>query len=327
MYGSPASEAFMRAVLDGGHRFALERYLPEQRSEEAARGYLDSVLAREAERWEKGLPGSAARMVVCFGYFSAPPESLDVNPSVDHKVYLDMQFHLVANDPAFANVAGLMTYLCSYADEETVRWAGKLFRHYAIEGRAERMTDDPYLLPHLANGDFEEGTQGWEVSPAQEGGITTSSMSGFSWLEGRYPKTSQGDTFAVLKRSAKAPNRLSQTIRSLMPGRLYSLRMFSADIGELGKEQKLALSVNVTGAEVLPEKQFQHVFPNCYSHHLGPYDDKNRAWMNYHWLVFRATAEQARVVIADWLDDQTPGGAVGQQTAVNFVQVQPYDAP
>jgi hypothetical protein len=49
--------------------------------------------------------------------------------------------------------------------------------------------------------------------------------------------------------------------------------------------------------------------------------------MNYHWLVFRATAEQARVVIADWLDDQTPGGAVGQQIAVNFVQVQPYDAP
>jgi len=327
MYGSPASEAFMRAVLSGGHRFALERYLPEQRSEEAARGYLDSVLAQEAERWEKAMPGSAARMVVCFGYFSAPPESLDVDPAVDHKVYLDMQFHLVANDPAFANVAGLMTYLCSYADEETVRWAGKLFRHYAIEGRAERMTDDPYILPHLANGDFEEGTQGWEVSPAEEGGITTSSMSGFSWLEGRYPKTSQGDTFAVLKRSDKAPNRISQTLRELTPGRLYSLRLFSADLGELGKEQKLALGVNVTGAEVLPEKQLQHVFPNCYSHHLPPYDDKNRAWMNYHWLVFRATADQARVVIADWLDDQTPGGPVGQQIAVNFVQVQPHDAP
>jgi hypothetical protein len=327
MYGSKASEAFIRAVLDGGHRFALERYLPEQRSEEAAGAYLDSVLSQEATRWEKALPGSASRMVVCFGYFSAPPESLDVDPTVDHKVYLDMQFHLVANDPAFANVAGLMTYLCSYADEETVRWAGKLFRHYGIEGHAERMTDDPYKLPHLVNGDFEEGTSGWEVSAAEEGSVSTSSMSGFSWLEGRYPKTSQGDTFLVMKRSAKGPNRVSQTIRKLTPGRLYSLRLFTADIGELGKEQKLAVNVSVTGAEVLPDKQFQHVFANCYSHHLPPYDDKNHAWMNYHWMVFRARAEEAKVSIADWLDETTAGGPAGQRIAVNFVQVQPYDAP
>jgi hypothetical protein len=327
MYGSKPSEAFIRAVLDGGHRFALERYLPEQRSEEAAGAYLDSVLAQEATRWEKALPGSASRMVVCFGYFSAPPESLDVDPTVDHKVYLDMQFHLVANDPAFADVAGLMTYLCSYADEETVRWAGKLFRHYGIEGRAERMTDDPYRLPHLANGDFEEGTGGWEVSAAEEGAVSASSMSGFSWLEGRYPKTSQGDTFLVMKRSAKGPNRVSQTIRKLTPGTLYSLRLFTADIGELGREQKLAVNVGVTGAEVLPDKQFQHVFANCYSHHLPPYDDRNHAWMNYHWLVFRAGSEEAKVSIADWLDETTAGGPAGQEIAVNFVQVQPYDAP
>ncbi|MBM3497963.1 MAG: LamG domain-containing protein [Armatimonadetes bacterium] len=327
MYGSPASEAFMRAVLTGGHRFALERYLPEQRGEKAAQAYLDSALTQEAQRWEQAFPGAVSRMVVCFGYFSAPPESLDVDPTVDHKVYLDMQFHLVANDPAFAGVAGLMTYLCSYADEETVRWAGRLFRHYALEGRAERLTQDPYTLPHLANGDFEAGTQGWELTPAEEGGISAGSSSGFSWLEGRYPRTSQGDTFLLLKRSARGPNRVSQAIRRLTAGRLYSLRLFCADVGDLGRQQELGVSARVIGAEVLPDRQIRHVFPNCYSHHLAPYDDKNRAWMNYHRLVFRATDEEATLEIADWPDQQTPGGPVGQPVAVNFVQVQPYDAP
>jgi len=198
---------------------------------------------------------------------------------------------------------------------------------YVIVGHSERMANDPYVLPHLANGDFEEGTVGWEVSLAEEGGISTGSMSGLSWLEGRYPKTSQGDTYLLMKRSQKAPNRVSQALRALTPGRLYSLRFLSADIGDLSQQQKLALSVTLSGAEVLPDKQFQHVFANCYSHHLGPYDDKNHAWMNYHWLVFKATGPEARLTIADWLDDRTPGGPVGQQLAVNFVQVQPYDAP
>jgi hypothetical protein len=325
MYGSEASREFMRAVLGAGNRFALERYLPEPRTAEAAEACLDSALSQEVAQWEAGLPGSPERMVVCFGYFSAPPESLDVDPTVDHKVWLDMQFHRVANDPAFDRVAGLMTYLCSYADEETVRWAARLFRHYGIEGRADRLTTDPYKLPHVANPDFEDGLTGWDVEAAEEGAVSTSSLSGFSWLQGRYPRTSQGDTFAVLRRSAQGPNRLSQTVRSLTPGRLYSLRCYSADIGNLGQEQKLGLSLQLTGADVLPDQQFQHVFPNCYSHHLAPYDDKARAWMNYHWLVFRATGTEARLAIADWTPAGTPGGPPGQSLAVNFVQVQPYE--
>lgn len=325
MYGSPASEAFMRAVLKGGHRFALERYLPEQRNEGAAESYLESVLVQEAQRWEKAFPGAVSRMVVCFGYFSAPPESLDVNPSVNHKVYLDMQFNVVANDPAFINVAGLMTYLCSYADEETVRWAGKLFRHYAIEGRAERLSDDPYILPHLVNGDFEEGLQGWDIGSAEHDSIKTRSMPGFSWLQGRYPKTSQGDTFVVLRRSARGPNRISQPIRELTPDRLYSVRCYSADIGDLSRQQKLGLALDIKGAELILGKSFQHVFANCYSHHLPPYDDKNRAWMNYHWLIFRATNRNAALVLTDWPNGNEPGGPIGQEIAVNFVQVQPYD--
>jgi len=327
MSGSEPSREFMRAVLDGGNRFAWERYLPEQRTERAARLYLDSALREEALQWETTLPGSVERMVVCIGYFSQPPETLDVDPAVDHKVYLDMQFHLIANDPAFRDVAGLMTYLSSYSDEETVRWAGKLFRHYGIEGRAERMTDDPYELPHVRNPDFEEGLDGWDVSSADEGSVGTGTMAGYSWLQGRYPKTSQGDTFLTLERSDKGPNRVSQTIRGLRPGRVYSLRAYVADIDDLDTQQTLGVSIEASGVELLQDRSLRHVFPNCYSHHLGDYDDKRRAWMNYHWQIFRATGDEARLTVSDWASNAEPGGPIGQRLAVNFVQVQPYDTP
>jgi hypothetical protein len=325
MYGAPLSRAFMQAVLAAGYRFALERYLPEQRTEAQADAYLDSMLREQAVQSEQAMPGSVKQMVVCFGYFSAPPESLDVDPGVDHKVYLDKQFHLVANDPAFWRVGGLMTYLSSYADEETVRWAAKLFRHYAIEGHAERMTKDPYVLTHLRNPDFEEGLTGWEVAAAEEGSVSVGSLSGYSWLQGRYPPTSQGDTFLLLKRSTAKPNRVWQVIRGLEPGRLYSLRAYTSAVKELEKEQKLAVSVAVRGGELLPERSFQHVFANCYSHHLPPFDDQHKAWMNYHFRVFRAKATEAEVVLSDWASPEAAGGPVGQESAVNFVQVQPWE--
>ena len=59
-----------------------------------------------------------------------------------------------------------MTYAASYTDEETIRWGSHLFRHYGIQGRGDRATLDPYDSPHLANGDFADGTKGWETAPA-----------------------------------------------------------------------------------------------------------------------------------------------------------------
>jgi hypothetical protein len=327
MFGAELSRTFMETVLGAGYRFALERYLPEQRSEAAARAYLDTALRQQVAQWRESLPGSERQMAICFGYFSAPPESLDVDPSVDHKVYLDMQFHLVANDPTFWGLGGLMTYLCSYADEETVRWAGKLFRHYGIEGRTDRLTADPYELPHLANGDFEEGLTGWQVSAAEEGSVEARSMEGYSWLQGRYPRTSQGNTFLWMKRSAEKPNVVSQTVRALEPGRLYTLRAYIGDYQDLSVKQTHAVSIDLQGVEAVPDRAFRHVFANCYSHHHGPYDQDHKAWMNYDWRVFRAKAPEAELVISDWASPDDPVGPIGQETMVNFVQIQPYDAP
>ncbi len=324
IYGEAASREFARTLVAGGSPIALERYLSEPASEEAARACLQSALTEQLAAWQEALPGVEQDMVIVLGYMSQPPESLNTDPGVDLKVFMDMQFHLLANDPTFFGLYGVMEYLSSYADEETVRWAGQLFRHYCIEGERERLTRDPYVLPHLTNPDFAEGLEGWEVHEAEPGAARVGQRDGLSWLQGRYPPTGKGNQFLALKRSAAGPNTVSQTVRGLEPGRLYSLKLYVAEPEHLEVQQKLALRASVEGVEALPDTAFVHVFPNCYSHHHGPFNAENRAWMNYHWQVFRARGREARLVLSDWASDTEPGGPVGQELAVNFVEIQPY---
>jgi len=250
---------------------------------------------------------------------------------VDFKVYMDMQFHLIANDPAFSGLFGVMEYTASYSDEEIVRWAGRLYRHYCIEGKREMLSPKygyTYNPGHILNPDFAEGTTGWTLSPAAEGGIATKSMKGYSWLQGRYPETREGDAFLWMKRSPKGPNIVSQEIKGLKPGRLYSLKMFSGDYRDLSEgksvQQKHALSLQLENVELLPGKCFHHIYPNCYSHHLGSFNDQHRAWMNYHVRVFRAKGKTAKLAISDWAGPHEPGGPAGQELMLNFIEVQPY---
>jgi len=240
-----------------------------------------------------------------------------------------MQMHAIANDPTTFGLYGVASYLSAYSDEETIRWTSQLYRHYCIEGRTERLTDY-YRLPHLANPDFEEGLEGWTAKPAEAGAITAGSMSGLSWLEGRYPPTNQGNTYALLRRSAKGPNQLVQTLRQLEPGKLYCLKMISADYAELqaGKSERKshALRVDLGDADIIGDKTFQFPYPSCYAHVYGKFNAQNPAFLNLFNTVFRAKSRETQLTISDWLRPDDPGGPVGQQLLLNFVEVQPYYA-
>src|SRR5262249_38826714 len=137
-------------------------------------------------------------------------------------------------------IGGLEWWTSSLADEETVRFVGKLYRHYGIEGRRDMLTTDPLFLTHLQNPDFQQGTDGWTVQPAKEGSIQTKTFPRYGRIEGRYMGLGRpadpehiGDTFLWMKRSEKGPNKFSQTIKNLQPGRLYSLKMLSCDYQDL----------------------------------------------------------------------------------------------
>ena len=318
---------FAKQIMQLGYRFSWERYLPETVSPKEARSqFLREVTARFAQ-WKSAVPGVERRMVVCLGYLSAPPETLNLNPGVDYHVFMDMQFQALATDPTFWGLYGVMEYMANYADEESLRYAQRLFRHYCIEGRRERFSSDPYVLPHLHNPDFADGLRGWAVEASEPNAVAAGSMEGFSWLQGRYPKTSDGDRFCAMRRSPNGPNRVSQTIKALQPGRLYSLKFISGAPEQLERAQQVAVSGEIANADLLPEYAFQFTYPSSYSHDHGPYSREHRAHMNFHRLVFRPRTTSATLTISDWATRTEPGGPAGQTIAINFVEVQPFHAP
>ena len=77
-------------------------------------------------------------MVIAFGLFSMPPGGINKQPDVDYHVWMDRQMNVVANHPMMADVAGLNWWTTVLADEETLRFVGKLYRHYAIEGKTSK---------------------------------------------------------------------------------------------------------------------------------------------------------------------------------------------
>jgi hypothetical protein len=332
IYRDRGSAEFLRTVMRSGYPFAWEVYLPEPPDEAAAQRNLEAKVAAEMRRWRAALTNCEQHMVMCFGYMSLlTTETLNINPAVDFKVWMDMQFQHVATDPAFAGLYGLMEYTCGYADEETVRWAARLYRHYGIGGNTAALSPVlgfKYRLDHIENPDFADGTEGWTVEPAEQGQVEAKSLRGYSWLQGRYPRTSLGNTFLRTQRSARKPNLVSQAIKTLQPGKLYSLKMVTADYQELqrGKsvQQKHAVSIALDGVTLLPGKSFQHAIANNYAHQLGAFTAQNQAWMNYHFRVFRATGQTAKLAISDWASLDAPGGPPGQELMFNFIEVQPY---
>jgi len=329
-YGEDRSREFAKTAVDGGGYICWERYLPEQPTEEEARAHIKQRVIEEMPRWDKGLPGCAERMIMVYGYMSQPTESLNVDPSVDFKVYMDMQIRTLATHPFFFGLGGIQEYHSAYSDEENVRWAARLYRHYCIEGETRPLTRDPYELRHIRNPDFADGADGWSVRPAAENSVRTAKYSGYSWMEGRYPQTTMGETFLLMKRSAKAPNEISQQIQGLKPGRLYSLKIISGDYQDLVQEKsnkaRHAISIRLDNVDLLtgPKKSFQFTFPNCYAHRLGKFDRDHKYWMNYHWRVFRAKGESGRLTVSDWQSEKSPGGPTGQELMLNFIELQPY---
>ncbi len=317
LYSGPEGRELVQALIETGSAIAWKRYLVSQADERTARKFLNEELVEHARRYRDLSPGSLEHIAVCFGFFSAPGgHVLNLFPSVNYKVYLDMQFNLVANDPVFQGTYGLMGYHSSYSDEETLRWICQLFRHYGIEGRTEPATSDPYQLPHLVNGDFVDGVKGWSVEPAEENSIRIDRKPGLGRLQTR----SVGDTGLVTVRSAKRPNTFTQAINDLQPGGLYTFRMMTCDYEDMSKREKHAVTVKLENVTLIPGKSLSIIFPDA----SFVFVEKHKTWLNYHWVLFRAEGNSARVTITDWASDAEPAGPIGQELIYNYVQVQPY---
>src|ERR1051325_8644774 len=305
---------FIRMVVASGYRVALERYLHEMSSEQGSRDALQMFVDGIAD-WEAKEPGVKKQLVIAFGLFSMPPGSINKQPNVDYHVWMDQQMNLVATHPALSGLAGLEWWTSLLADEETVRFVGKLYRHYGIDGKTNLFTKDPLFLTHIQNADFEKGTEGWTLHPAEEGSIAAKSFPRYGRIEGRFMGLGRpadpehiGDTFLWMKRSAKGPNTFSQAIRNLEPGRLYSMKMFSCDYHDLVNPtpRKNEEAFKFTGSVVLEgvEIDAKRSFAEMYSSNPEP---KIPVWITYHWKVFRAKGPTAKVRVSDWQSEKEPG--------------------
>jgi hypothetical protein len=321
---------FIRTIAACGSRIALERYLHEMSSEKGSKDALQTFVDGIAD-WEEKEPGVKKQMVIAFGLFSMPPGGLNKQPNVDYHVWMDQQLNVVANHPAMAGIGGLEWWTSLLADEETVRFVGRLYRHYAIEGKTEMLTKDPLFLSHIRNGDFESGTEGWTLHPAEEGSIAVKSFPRYGRIEGRFMGLGRpadpehiGDTFLWMKRSEKGPNTFSQTIQNLEPGRLYSMKMFSCDYNDLVnptpkkiEETKSTGTVILEDVEVDAERSFVEVYSST------P-EPKIPVCITYYWKVFRAKAVCAKLIVSDWPSEREPGSGFGQEQTFNFLEIQPY---
>jgi hypothetical protein len=271
-------------------------------------------------------------MVIAFGLFSMPPGGINKQPNVDYHVWMDQQMNAVANHPVMAGMGGLEWWTSALADEETVRFVGKLYRHYAIEGKTNLLTTDPLFLTHIQNADFEQGLDGWTLHPAEEGSIAAKRFPRYGRIEGRFMGLGRpadpehiGDTFLWMKRSERGPNTFSQTIKDLKPGRLYSMKMFSCDYNDLVHSQARKLeevnkfmgNVVLEGVDIDTKRSFTEMYAS------GP-EPKIPVWITYFWKVFRAQGPTAQLTVSDWPSEQAPGAAFGQEQTFNFLEIQPY---
>jgi hypothetical protein len=325
---------FVDAVVDNEGSLIWEWYEREEPDEASALAKLNGVFSVGMQQWRDFIPNAPAEMGICFGYYSTPPLSLNENPAVDYKVWMDMQFHQVANDPRFDGLRGLMEWNTKYTDEEIFRWQAALYRHYGIEGNTARLSDTygfSYNPGHLTNPDFDLGTTGWTVQQAA-GGITgTGNYTGLGLLQGRVRNSTRGDNYLWMRRSSQAPNRAIQTITGLTPGNLYTMKMFSMDrqdyLNAVSAMETHAVQIEIDNVDIVPGREFQQVMQSERGGGVNPpWSSSHQPWFNYHWRLFQARGTTATLTISDWAKDGSPGGPIGQELMFNFIEVQPYFA-
>ena len=256
---------------------------------------------------------------------------------MNYKVWMDMQMQYLATHPQFDGLFGVHWWYSGAATEEILRWESALYRHYCIEGATDLLSRRygwTYALPHVANPDFAEGLKGWTIEAAADGSVKPGYLERYACTEGRYwqrgqePDEPSGNAYLWMKRQAHRPNRATQVVRDLVPGRLYSVQMITADYQDIrngrSAEKRHAASLTIEGARTVAQGSYRSIaVRGSYMHPQLPFPN-GPAWFNHHRLMFRATQPTARLILSDWAFGQAAGGPEGQELMFNYVQLEPY---
>lgn len=323
-----AAQAFGRACLETGAYIAYEAYISEWPTEAEFRRAMEQMITSRIIPLKERF-GGAPHINCVLASFSEPWLYTAGYPNVNFNVQLDMQFQWLAMHPEWFGVGAVQMWHSAYSSEEMMRLIGALYRHYCIEGRTQRMLDDPYELRHIRNPNFTAGLDHWTVEPAEDGAIEAGEHKGYGRLQGWLYRGD--DTFARLRRSEKQPNRLRQSITGLQPGRLYVMKMFVGDYNQFAagilagpENQTPVFDVRIEGATLSrePRQSFRERFPTRVN--LGAFTANHPFHLTYYWQVFRANGPTAELTISDWQSETEAGAPAGQQLMFNFIEIRPF---
>lgn len=319
---------FISTAMNTSHgrgKMLFEAYCHARPDEQDAENYLRGRIIETMESFLHFYPEAAPSTGMILGNFNQIPViSLDVNPAVDYKYYLDMQLNILANHGLFKELGTIGYWGSYYDDEELYRWSFKLLRHYGVEGNTTMLSPKygyKYNPGCLQNCDFTEGLTHWQVASASGGSITTTNFSGYGKVsQGRWGAAQgTGDTFCLLKRQADKPNTITQQAHGLVPGKVYTLQFVTADYQDMlqkrvqprqhGIEVKLS-----AGAEVIPEKSWVYVD----NRKINKESRKTAARVNLHHVRFKAVADNCTVTFSD------ETATAGEELALNYIMLKPY---
>ena len=251
----------------------------------------------------------------------------------DIKAMYDHYMHMLATDPRFHDVggAGMSTLAC---DEEIARWTARILRHYCIEGRTDSLAEKCGFKPFpgiLKDGDFDQGFKYWTAQSADPKSLRGECRPGLCGPRGQNRMNGDveyGNTFALFTRNEKAPNRLSQRISGLEPGRLYMLMWCTSDYKNVcygSARAEGSLTVSFDAGEEVPGLTFDFHAPLA-----AKIERAKKARLPLppsvitHRKVFRATRADGTVTFSDWRDANGPGWPVKRGVMLNFVSLVPY---
>ena len=250
-------------------------------------------------------------------------------PETDLKFHYDHFVRTLATDPAFApTMGGLSRSAFPRGEEEILRWMSLVVRHYCIEGGTDDLSAKYgfTLLPGLVrNCDFAQGLAGWTVAPAQAGGVAAHKVENYGRDIQRRKKAASGtgDGLAVFTSSEKGPNRISQRISGLVPGRHYALMYCTVDYDDLLDRRGVmhevaALRASMQGAAEELDLAFVHR-----TAHGGGKDKTTKLQLVVNRQVFRAEAETATLTFADRAFDGS-SEKPGTRRGLNYIVFRPY---
>ena len=179
----------------------------------------------------------------------------------------------------------------------------------------------------MKNCDFAEGLEGWTATPAAGGEVRHVRRDKYGTrVQGRKKvPVGTGDDVAEFVTSEKGPNRLSQKIMGLEPGRYYALMFCAPNAANLDKamasQPPLAFSARLEGAEEIAGLRFRHIGTTRRKPKgSGP---KENVYLAIYRYVFRAKAAEATLTFEDRAEDGAALAAGGRQ-ALNYIIFRPY---